>query len=126
MVGIEKKPITIDPESITINEILSAGVGGSGAIIYGVTIDGWYFMKMFISETSRQCAMKEFTWEGETDETEPIEQEMALLETLPPHKNLVRYLFHHREPQKIRIFMTKYSGTMRDLIKKRSKEVFFE
>ena len=77
--------MTIDLNNVVVNEIISTVVGGSGAIVYSCTIDGW------------QCAMKEFEITKLPREIiDGIETEVSLLESLPQHKNLVRYLFHSR------------------------------
>ena len=41
-----------------------------------------------------------------------FEKEISVLTQLPTHPNLCRYLFHERKGHKLRLFMTKYSGTL--------------
>lgn len=38
--------------------------------------------------------------------------EILLLESLPVHKNLVRFLFHHQSSDRVRIFMRRYESTL--------------
>ncbi len=38
--------------------------------------------------------------------------EILLLESLPVHKNLVRFLFHHKSSDRVRIFMRRYESTL--------------
>ncbi len=73
--------------------------GGSGASVYLCEVDGW------------SCVMKEVIVQGEGFSTEGFEQEITLLESLPHHKNLVRYLFHVKTHSSIRLFMTRYRST---------------
>jgi serine/threonine protein kinase len=51
-----------------------------------------------------------------------FDTEVQFLETLPSHPNIVRYLFHHFDHEKgrARLFMTKYSSSLRDVIVRRS------
>jgi hypothetical protein len=54
-----------------------ARVGGSGASIYSASIGGW------------DCVMKSIS--PDFCDIDAVEREIALLETLPPHPNIVRY-----------------------------------
>ena len=83
-------------------------------MVYSCMIDGW------------SCAMKEF----ELDEFEPlllegILREISLLESLPYHRNLVRYLFHQTTENKVRLFMAKYATNLTNILKRMRKEVKF-
>ena len=42
-----------------------------------------------------------------------------MLESLPPHKNLVRFLFHRKGNDRIRIFMRRYESTLDLYLSKR-------
>ncbi len=50
-----------------------------------------------------------------------FESEVQFLETLPFHPNIVRYLFHQfdHDKGKARLFMTRYSSSLRDVIVRR-------
>jgi len=55
--------------------------------------------------------MKEFTFAYSNEASlRSFEQEIMLLEDMPPHPNIARYLFHTKSSNKISMFMTKYSG----------------
>lgn len=43
---------------------------------------------------------------------EYFEKEITLLENLPHHRNIVRYLFHDMHHGKIRLFMTRYRSSL--------------
>ncbi len=64
--------------------------------------------------------MKELDVEYMNEESiHSFEEEIRLLELLPAHRNIVRCLFHDRKDNKIRLFMTKYSSSLRTIINKR-------
>jgi len=48
-----------------------------------------------------------------------VEREIALVEGLPVHPNIVRYLYHTRTEKGIYLFMTRYAGSLADAIKVR-------
>eukprot|EP01102_Stenamoeba_stenopodia_P022816 TRINITY_DN964_c0_g1_i2.p1 TRINITY_DN964_c0_g1~~TRINITY_DN964_c0_g1_i2.p1 ORF type:complete len:620 (-),score=149.75 TRINITY_DN964_c0_g1_i2:58-1917(-) len=105
-----KLMVSLDLEKIQVNERL-ARVGGSGAVVHLATVDGW------------QCAMKELELTGiSTAMVERFESEILLLESLPPHRNLVRYLFHQKTKNKLRLFMTRYSCDLASFIRDRKEE----
>eukprot|EP01114_Cavostelium_apophysatum_P015408 TRINITY_DN4185_c0_g1_i1.p1 TRINITY_DN4185_c0_g1~~TRINITY_DN4185_c0_g1_i1.p1 ORF type:complete len:665 (-),score=153.12 TRINITY_DN4185_c0_g1_i1:35-2029(-) len=121
---VDIESIVVDTTNIVIGERLSES-GGSGAGIYSCVVDGW------------TCAMKEFkvTAGLEKDLLSHIETELKMLESLPVHRNLVRYLFHRRvnfekretdghptdfhpgPDARVQLFMTKYSTTLSSEIK---------
>jgi len=51
---------------------------------------------------------------------ECFEKEITILEKLHYHKNIVRYLFHEHTNKKLRLFMTKYSCNLRDILIERT------
>eukprot|EP01095_Lingulamoeba_sp_RSL-Kostka_P006956 TRINITY_DN2208_c2_g1_i2.p1 TRINITY_DN2208_c2_g1~~TRINITY_DN2208_c2_g1_i2.p1 ORF type:complete len:308 (+),score=78.37 TRINITY_DN2208_c2_g1_i2:107-1030(+) len=105
------KKMTISLKNIFVAEKL-AEIGGSNCGVYSVFVDGW------------QCAMKELLIEDENEYTlQKFEEEIRLLELLPPHKNIVRYLFHEKIDNKLRLFMTKYSGSLANVIQKRRQKM---
>jgi serine/threonine protein kinase len=101
----------IDLDNVIVHEKI-ARMGGSGAAIHRVTVDGW------------QCVMKELDLSYISNTMKAsFESEILLLESLPPHKNLVRYLFHQLSKTKMRLFMTYYSGgDFATYIRKRREE----
>lgn len=100
---------TIDLSKITINQRI-ARMGGSFAVVYACNVDGW------------QCAMKEMQLAG-IDQTsiKNFENEIIVLERLPDHKNLVKYLFHIKNDIYIRLFMKIYAGSLFSIIDERNK-----
>jgi len=96
--------VNVNTENIFIAEKL-APTGGSGATVYACYIDGW------------QCAMKEMDLShASASDRENFEAEIKMTESLPPHKNVVRYLFHKKSSGVMRIFMTRYTGVLCQLI----------
>jgi PAS domain S-box-containing protein len=85
-----------------------ASAGGSGAGVYVAVVDGW------------QCVVKELNLEGlPPSKLKMFEFEVATLESLPVHRNLVRYLFHRRTAHTWQLFMTRYDRSLTDVIRKR-------
>jgi hypothetical protein len=109
-------PREIAPDTISINKkdiqiCEHLGTGASGATVYLANIDGWV------------CAMKELsrTTSLAVDE-ESFEREMSLLYQLPKHPNIVRYLFHQKLKGRYCLFMTKYSGTLKQELNSREEK----
>ena len=90
------------------------GCGASSAGVYLCIVDGW------------SCAMKQLKRElvGQID-IKCFEREMDILYRLPPHANIVRYLFHTTHGTELCLFMQLYSGTLRDLLDERRKSKDF-
>jgi len=59
--------------------------------------------------------MKQLASEQKVD-MESFEREMLLLYRLPPHPNIVRYLFHSTVNGKLCLFMTRHSSTLQEKI----------
>jgi PAS domain S-box-containing protein len=94
-------------EHIEIHDRIADG-GGSGASVYQCTVDGW------------GCCMKEVVLSNTTtNNLKNILNEVTVLEKLPYHKNLVRYLFHRSTPTAIQIFMRYYPCTLTDELRRR-------
>eukprot|EP01095_Lingulamoeba_sp_RSL-Kostka_P000593 TRINITY_DN1086_c0_g1_i1.p1 TRINITY_DN1086_c0_g1~~TRINITY_DN1086_c0_g1_i1.p1 ORF type:complete len:777 (+),score=195.33 TRINITY_DN1086_c0_g1_i1:63-2333(+) len=101
--------INLDLKHLMINERL--GCGGSGSIINSCNIDGW------------NCAMKEINIKHSTpQEIRGFEQEINLLETLPYHPNICRYLFHEKNSSSLRLFMTKYNCSLKSYLQQIKSE----
>ena len=84
--------------------------GGSGAGVHIAHVDGW------------QCVVKELVITNLSTRTLTLfELELATLESLPMHRNLVRYLFHHRTPTKLQIFVTRYDTSLASHISQRTE-----
>ncbi|AYV85517.1 MAG: hypothetical protein Satyrvirus21_1, partial [Satyrvirus sp.] len=101
----------INLKKIEIHQQLAV-TGGSFATIYSCTIDGW------------KCAMKEMDlviMDLDTFHIENFKKEIKLMEKLPVHKNLVRYLFYTIDNTHIRLFMTLYDSSMSYILEQRSK-----
>eukprot|EP01094_Clydonella_sp_ATCC50884_P023025 TRINITY_DN5413_c1_g1_i1.p1 TRINITY_DN5413_c1_g1~~TRINITY_DN5413_c1_g1_i1.p1 ORF type:complete len:687 (-),score=167.45 TRINITY_DN5413_c1_g1_i1:361-2421(-) len=103
--GNQKNKLVVDLANVEVQERLAA-IGGSLASVYAVYVDGW------------MCAMKEVFIENPEDAS-AVENEIALVEELPPHPNIVRYFFHQRTDRHLRLFMTKYAGTLSNFISKK-------
>lgn len=101
-----KHPFQIDLSNLTIEEQLAA-VGGSSATVSTAIVDGW-----------RCCVKKlDLTQCSSIDESS-FRKEISVLEQLPYHPNVCRYLFH-LEPegeQQLLLFMTQYETTLRSLL----------
>eukprot|EP01094_Clydonella_sp_ATCC50884_P023075 TRINITY_DN543_c0_g1_i1.p1 TRINITY_DN543_c0_g1~~TRINITY_DN543_c0_g1_i1.p1 ORF type:complete len:1398 (-),score=629.24 TRINITY_DN543_c0_g1_i1:161-4354(-) len=95
---------------LVINEKLAPG-GGSSAGVYSCTVNGWV------------CAMKELVIpQNSVGAVESFEKEITLLESLPMHPNIARYLFHQQDGDRLRLFITRYAGTLSDVIEKRERK----
>ena len=96
----------VDLRDVQVCELL--GTGASGATVYLVNVGGWC------------CAMKELPRNISNEmNSEFFEKEMALLYQMPNHPNIARYLFHRKLRGRYCLFMSRYSGTLRDIIKQR-------
>jgi PAS domain S-box-containing protein len=96
---------TLDLNSAIVQERISAG--GSDAVVYVCSIDGW------------RCALKELNVSRCNDATiEAFETEIRIVESLPYHPNICRYLGHDRRGDTIRLFMTRYSSTLASYIER--------
>lgn len=105
------KRIAISFKNIMVTERL-ASIGGSNAGVFSCYVDGW------------QCAMKELDIENIDDMSlASFEGEIQLLELLPPHNNIVRYLYHERVEGKLRLYMTKYAGALGNRLRELRRSV---
>lgn len=96
-----RSPLNIDINSIEICEPL--GKGASSTCIHSCLVDGW------------KCAMKKLsTSQANKMDLTAFEREVEILCQLPPHPNIVRYLFHSHIGEDLCLFMTQYQGTLRD------------
>mmetsp|Transcript_1111 Transcript_1111/g.1262 ORF Transcript_1111/g.1262 Transcript_1111/m.1262 type:complete len:528 (+) Transcript_1111:42-1625(+) len=102
-----EKTLVLNLKNVQINEKI-ADSGGSTAGIYGCLVDGWH------------CVMKELDMRGVNDEkVSKFMNEIKLLERLPGHPNIVRYLFHQQKNDKLRLFMTHYTDSLRGVVRRR-------
>ena len=108
-----KRRVKVDLEKLEILHPLTKEVGGSLARLFVVEVDGMI------------CVMKEldiaFARELNASLVRTFESEVQFLENLPPHPNIVRYLFHTFDTDKgrARLFMTMYALSLRDEIVRR-------
>jgi PAS domain S-box-containing protein len=94
-------------ENFEIHERIADG-GGSGASVYRCSVDGW------------GCCMKEINITDTAGaDLQGMLNEVTVLEQLPYHKNLVRYLFHRSTPSSVQIFMRHYSCNLAQELKRR-------
>eukprot|EP00026_Physarum_polycephalum_P004312 Phypoly_transcript_04330.p1 GENE.Phypoly_transcript_04330~~Phypoly_transcript_04330.p1 ORF type:complete len:683 (+),score=138.92 Phypoly_transcript_04330:105-2153(+) len=102
--------LPLNLENITIHEKLAA-TGGSGATVFSCSVDGF------------RCVMKELHIdESLGSDIDSFMAEILLLEKLPYHKNVVRYLFHTRSETTLRLFMEQYTGSLSKLIARKAGE----
>ena len=105
----KKNLITIDTQNITVGHRL--GTGGSGCAVYSCNVDGW------------ECAMKELKIvNAKQSDIDAFVAEIFMLESLPAHKNLVRFFFHQRTSERIRVFMRRYENTLDMWLKNRREK----
>jgi len=105
------REMSINLRNTSVNEKLSSG-GGSNATIFSCYVDGW------------QCAMKElYIANMQPDEVKNFEREIQLLEALPFNNNIVRFLFHEKDANKMRLYITKYACSLRDRILEKRRDV---
>merc|ERR1712137_1386520 len=105
----ERKNEAVQPVHLREIEICQQiGCGASSAGVYMCIVDGW------------SCAMKQLKREhvGKLD-IKCFEREMDILYQLPPHPNIVRYLFHTSIGPDLCLFMQLYGGTLRDYLDER-------
>jgi serine/threonine protein kinase len=106
--------LTPKARDVEVMQLLFKG-GGSGAQIYAARVDGW------------GCVMKSIAVESSSArEMLALSNEISVLENLPPHPNLLRYLFHRALPGRFEIFVTQYECTLAKYIheaKKSGKEI---
>lgn len=109
-----KATMSIDMSKVAIAQQL--GMGGSGCAVYAANVDGW------------DCAVKELKLANSKEsDVDAFMAEILLLESLPNHKNIVRFHFHQRTSDRIRIFMRRYENTLDVYLKQRdAKHEFFE
>ena len=106
----EKKTTLVNWENLIIGETLSNVSAGSGTSIHVCYVDGF------------QCCMKELNFSVATaQQKRMIRGEIELLESLDPHRNVIRYLHHEEGKAYIRLFLTMYSATLSDLLRKRKE-----
>ena len=106
----EKKTTLVNWENLIIGETLSKISAGSGTSVHVCYVDGF------------QCCMKELNFSVATaQQKRMIRGEIELLESLEPHRNVIRYLHHEEGKTHIRLFLTMYSATLSDLLKKRKE-----
>lgn len=102
--------LSLNLDNVQIQEKLAA-TGGSGATVYSCSVDGF------------RCAMKELhLGDSVSTDIDGFMAEILLLEKLPYHKNVVRYLFHTRSETSLRLFMTQYTGSLSKLISRRATD----
>eukprot|EP01121_Diplochlamys_sp_Union-15-3_P000088 TRINITY_DN10077_c0_g1_i1.p1 TRINITY_DN10077_c0_g1~~TRINITY_DN10077_c0_g1_i1.p1 ORF type:complete len:521 (-),score=79.42 TRINITY_DN10077_c0_g1_i1:15-1349(-) len=114
LVRLGPKQIIINTENVQINERLAES-GGSYACVYACLVDGW------------QCVMKELDLKDLNPVTvNHFEREITILEQLPYHPNIVRYLFHERKTDKLRLYVSRYSSSLRKVIGRKTEDDNFE
>jgi serine/threonine protein kinase len=103
--------VKVNLGNVQINELTAAG-NAMGTSLFSCLVDGW------------QCCMKEMSLEGVSEqEAKSFDTEIELLEKLPYHPNIARYLFHVKSDDRIRLFMTKYAVSLREVISTRRAHV---
>jgi Protein kinase domain len=72
-------------------------IGGSGCSVYLVSVEGWL------------CALKQIDLAALSDD---FRREISILEQLPHHQNVVRYLGHDYTDTECRLFVELWDGTL--------------
>lgn len=104
-----KRTCKVDCGHIEIAKQLPSGSGGT--TVYTCLVDGW------------NCAVKELSKETVDQSSEQsFDSEITLLEKLPTHPNICKYLFHTRDGKTIRLFMTRYDDTLGAYIQQHMKQ----
>ncbi|KAL6078679.1 Intersectin 1 (SH3 domain protein) [Balamuthia mandrillaris] len=99
--------LKLQTSNLQILERLSAvECPSSGVEVYGCCIEGWL------------CAMKQHQ---SAEDFAILEQELNILEGLPYHMNIERYLFHEFVDNKLRVFTTRYDCNLRHVLDLRIK-----
>jgi len=101
--SISSKVKMIDLRQVQINEKLNES--GTNTGVFSCYIDGW------------NCVMNEIGLSGSEEEIQKYDTEIKLLEKLPRHPNIVRYLHHERKGEKLRLYLSRYSSTLGDYLK---------
>ena len=107
-----KTAMTVSTKSIIITQKMAEG-GGSSAEVYSCIVDGWLVvMKELSTSSMSQASIESFS------------REIRMLELLPPHENIARYLFHDVKDHCLRLFMTHYDCSLGHYIRqtRESKE----
>jgi len=103
---------------IVMGPCLSKPHQKSGCIIRKVYVDGF------------ACAMKELKLKDvATEKFEAVKQELSILQRLPPHQNITRYLYHcvTEDLNFLRMFTTLYDCSLYDFIQqKRQVSEYFQ
>lgn len=108
---VKKHKAKVNLGNVQVNELTAVG-NGMGTALFSCLVDGW------------QCCMKEMSLEGVSEaEARSFDTEIELLEKLPFHPNIARYLFHEKSDNRVRLFMTKYAISLRDVINTRRAAV---
>mmetsp|Transcript_7496 Transcript_7496/g.23097 ORF Transcript_7496/g.23097 Transcript_7496/m.23097 type:complete len:970 (-) Transcript_7496:106-3015(-) len=104
------KPVFTDkPVIVHLRKL--ADSKGSGCSISLVSVDGW------------QCVAKTLDLEFATKtQLNAFTNEVMILQQLPYHKNIVRYLFHQESKNTLTLFMSHYRCTLRDLLNQYRKK----
>jgi len=111
MDGAKKHRAKVNLSNVQVNELTAVG-NAMGTALFSCLVDGW------------QCCMKEMSLEGVPDvEVKAFDTEIEVLEKLPYHPNIARYLFHEKSDNRVRLFMTKYALSLRDVINTRRAAV---
>jgi len=88
------------------------GIGASGSRVFSCILDGWI------------CAMKQLDISvADQIGLDNFEKEIRILQKLPRHPNIVRFLCYDLDyaQGRLRLFMTRYSCTLRDVIREREE-----
>jgi serine/threonine protein kinase len=90
-------------ENVMLGEKL-AETGGSNATVYRCYVNGWLCAVKMLPKSSGIF--------GDPTVLERFLQEITLIENLPHHRNIVRYLFHDETSTHVRLYMTQYSASL--------------
>eukprot|EP01113_Clastostelium_recurvatum_P033253 TRINITY_DN4375_c0_g1_i1.p1 TRINITY_DN4375_c0_g1~~TRINITY_DN4375_c0_g1_i1.p1 ORF type:complete len:1539 (-),score=411.68 TRINITY_DN4375_c0_g1_i1:23-4108(-) len=109
--AITGSTLTIDLSTAQIEIFEQLGGGGSEAKVWRCTVNGF------------TCALKELSGGRVPEITENFLKEIDMVESIR-HENIVRYIGHSIEPEKVRLFMEYYPYSLQSLMRQRAGKLF--
>jgi len=83
---------------------------GSGCTVHEAHMGGW------------TCVVKQLRLEtASLAQVEGMRTEVTVLQSMPPHRNIVRLLLYRHTAEYMQLFVTRYDGTLRDYLDKRRR-----
>eukprot|EP01098_Paradermamoeba_levis_P002228 TRINITY_DN12629_c0_g1_i1.p1 TRINITY_DN12629_c0_g1~~TRINITY_DN12629_c0_g1_i1.p1 ORF type:complete len:363 (+),score=95.46 TRINITY_DN12629_c0_g1_i1:265-1353(+) len=102
LLGKKSNKLKISVKNVEILQRIKCHESGVGKM-YSVEVTGWH------------CCMKEI---GQQDDVD-FDREISILEDLPYHNNVVKYLFHEHSGKNLQIFMSYFPSNLYALLNQR-------